>query len=74
MSIELGRLHQAHDFGQDAWTQLPKMKRLLNEINACPAAQRAEALKTTHSFKTEMDDDARSAMSGCGRAARPGHC
>jgi len=34
-------------------------KRLLDEINARPAAQRAEALKTKFTFKTEVDEDAR---------------
>lgn len=48
--------------GADAWQQLPNVKRLLDEINARPAAQRAEALKTRHAFKTEMDDAARAAM------------
>jgi GSH-dependent disulfide-bond oxidoreductase len=48
--------------GADAWDKLPHVKRLLDEINARPAAQRAEALKTRHAFKTEMDDDARNAM------------
>ncbi len=48
--------------GADAWTTLPNVKRLLDEINARPAAQRAEALKTQHVFKAEMDDDARKAM------------
>jgi GSH-dependent disulfide-bond oxidoreductase len=38
------------------------VKRLLDEINARPAAQRAEALKAKYSFKAEMDDDARRAM------------
>ena len=48
--------------GPDAWQQLPNVKRLLDEINARPAAQRAEALKARHAFKTEMDDDARKNM------------
>jgi len=48
--------------GADAWAQLPNVKRLLDEINARPAAQRAEALKTQHSFKAEMDESARQAM------------
>ncbi len=48
--------------GQEAWAKLPQVKRLLDEINARPAAQRAEALKTKHSFKTEMDEDTRKAM------------
>jgi GSH-dependent disulfide-bond oxidoreductase len=45
--------------GADAWEKLPHVKRLLDEINARPAAQRAEALKAQHTFKTELDDDAR---------------
>ena len=48
--------------GPDAWEKLPHVKRLLDEVNARPAAQRAEALKTRHTFKAEMDDDARKAM------------
>ncbi|MCU1753502.1 MULTISPECIES: glutathione S-transferase family protein [Pseudomonas] len=48
--------------GEDAWEKLPHVKRLLDEINARPAAQRAEALKTQHTYKTEMDAAARKAM------------
>ncbi|MBC7726420.1 MAG: glutathione S-transferase N-terminal domain-containing protein [Microbacteriaceae bacterium] len=48
--------------GAEAWDKLPNVKRLLDEINIRPAAQRAEALKTRHSFKAEMDDAARAAM------------
>jgi GST-like protein len=48
--------------GKDAWTTLPNVKRLLDEISARPAAQRAEALKDKHAFKTEMDEEARRAM------------
>jgi GSH-dependent disulfide-bond oxidoreductase len=48
--------------GADAWEKLPHVKRLLDEINARPAAARAEALKAKHSFKSEMDDAARKAM------------
>ena len=48
--------------GAEAWTTLPNVKRLLDEINARPAAQRVEALKARHAWKTEMDDDARKAM------------
>ncbi len=48
--------------GPEAWEQLPNVKRLLDEINARPAAQRVEALKTKHAFKGEMDDEARKAM------------
>ena len=48
--------------GAEAWATLPNVKRLLDEINARPAAQQAEALKTRHAFKTEMDDEARRNM------------
>ena len=48
--------------GAAAWEQLPNVKRLLDEINTRPAAQRAEALKAKHAFKTEMDDEARAVM------------
>lgn len=44
--------------GADAWNTLPHVKRLLDEINARPAAKRAEALKEKYVFKTEMDEDA----------------
>jgi GST-like protein len=45
--------------GADAWEKLPHVKRLLDEINTHPAAQRAEALSTKFIFKTEVDDEAR---------------
>jgi GSH-dependent disulfide-bond oxidoreductase len=48
--------------GEDAWTKFPNVKRLLDEINARPAAARAEKLKERHAFKTEMDDEARKNM------------
>lgn len=48
--------------GADAWAKLPNLKRLFDEINARPAAQRAEALKSQFTFKTEMDDAARAQM------------
>ena len=48
--------------GADAYEKLPNVKRLLDTINARPAAQRAEALKARHAFKTEMDDETRKAM------------
>lgn len=46
----------------NAWEKLPNVKRLLDEINERPAAQRAEALKTQHQFKTEVDAEARRAL------------
>ena len=45
--------------GDDAWTTLPNLKRLFDEINARPAAARANALKDKHAFKAELDADAR---------------
>lgn len=48
--------------GDNVWSQYPQVKRLLDAISARPAAQRAEALKTKHAFKTELDADARKFM------------
>ncbi len=48
--------------GAEAWATLPNVKRLLDEINARPAAQRAEAIKAKFAFKAEMDDDARKVL------------
>jgi GST-like protein len=48
--------------GAEAWDKLPNVKRLVDEINSRPAAQRTEALKARHAFKTEMDAEARKAM------------
>jgi GST-like protein len=45
--------------GDDMWTPLPYLKRLVDEINARPAAIRVAALKDKHAFKTELDDEAR---------------
>ena len=48
--------------GDDAWTKLPNVKRLHDEIAARPAAARALALKDRFTFKAEMDDEARRHM------------
>ena len=45
--------------GEDAWTRLPSVKRLHDEVAARPAVARALALKDKFTFKTEMDDEAR---------------
>jgi GST-like protein len=45
--------------GAEVWDKLPHVRRLFDEINLRPAAARAEALRTAHQFKTEMDDAAR---------------
>ena len=47
---------------KDAWDKLPHVKRLVNEIEARPAAQRAIKLKDRFTFKAEMDDEARRNM------------
>jgi GSH-dependent disulfide-bond oxidoreductase len=48
--------------GEGAWGKFPNLKRLVDEISARPAAARAVALKDRHTFKAEMDDEARRHM------------
>jgi GST-like protein len=48
--------------GENGWSKFPNLKRMVDEINVRPAAQRAVALKDKHKFKTEMDDEAKNAM------------
>ena len=48
--------------GDDAMVKLPHVKRLPDEINARPAAQRVAALKAQFNFKTDMDAQARKAF------------
>jgi GST-like protein len=48
--------------GDEAWSAFPNVKRLVDEISARPAAKAAEALKEKHTFKAEMDDEARRHM------------
>jgi GST-like protein len=48
--------------GEEAWAKFPNVKRLVDEINARPAAQRVAALRDKYKFKTEMDDEARRAL------------
>ena len=50
--------------GEGALDKFKNLKRLVDEINARPAGQKAAALKDRHKFKTEMDDEARAAMFG----------
>ena len=40
--------------GEQAWAKFPNLKRLVDEISARPAAQRAVALRDKHKFKTEF--------------------
>ncbi|MEY2994264.1 MAG: Disulfide-bond oxidoreductase YfcG [Pseudomonadota bacterium] len=46
----------------NVWERYPNVKRLLDTINARPAAKAAEALKGKHAFKADMDDEARKAL------------
>jgi len=48
--------------GDSGWGKFPNLKRLVDEISARPAAQKAVALKDRHKFKTEMDSEAMQAM------------
>ncbi|MDR3420238.1 MAG: glutathione S-transferase N-terminal domain-containing protein [Xanthobacteraceae bacterium] len=48
--------------GEEAWPKFPNLKRLVDEISARPAAQRAVALRDKFKFKTEMDDLARRSL------------
>ena len=48
--------------GENTWRDMPNLSRLVNEINARPAAARANALKDRHTFRTDMDDEARGYM------------
>lgn len=45
--------------GEGAWASLANVKRLVDEIDARPAAARATALKDKFTFKAELDDEAR---------------
>ena len=48
--------------GENSWRDMPNLSRLVNEINARPAAERANALKDRHTFRADMDDEARGYM------------
>ncbi len=43
--------------GDGAIDKFPNVKRLMDEISARPAAQKAATLKDRHKFKTEMDEE-----------------
>ena len=45
--------------GAEAWAAYPELKRLFDAVNARPAAARADALKTAHAFKMELDAEAK---------------
>ena len=48
--------------GDEAVARYPNLKRLVDEISASPAAQRAMALKDKFTFKAELDQEARGHM------------
>lgn len=48
--------------GEDPAARFPNLKRLIDEVSARPAGQRAVALKDRHSFKADMDEEARRIM------------
>ena len=48
--------------GENTWRDMPNLNRLVDEITARPAAERAVALKDRHTFKADMDDEARRNM------------
>ena len=47
---------------EQAMNSFPALKRLVDEVSARPAAERAIALASSHQFKTDMDADAHRAM------------
>ncbi len=49
-------------FGADAWGSFPRLKRLFDEINARPAAERVAAIAARYAFKAEMDEEAKRFM------------
>ena len=48
--------------GDDAWNDLPNVKRLFDRVNERPAAVRANELKTKFDFKQESDAETMKAM------------
>jgi GST-like protein len=46
----------------DAMKDLPNVARFLDHVNQRPAAQRAAAVATAHTFKAAMDQEAMDAM------------
>ncbi len=48
--------------GEDVAAKMPHLQRLMDEITARPAAQRAMTLKDHHTFKTEQDAESNKFM------------
>ena len=49
-------------FGEEGLDDYPNVKRLMDELNARPAAVRTLQLKERHAFKAELDEAAKRAM------------
>ncbi len=49
-------------FGEKGLASYPNVTRLMGEMNARPAVARALQIKDKHTFKTELDEQARKAM------------
>ena len=47
---------------KEIWAKFPNLKRLVDEVEAKPAAKAAIGLKDKFTWKTEMDDEAKRAM------------
>lgn len=47
---------------KEVWAKFPNLKRLVDEIEARPAAKTAVALKDKFTWKTELDDEAKRNM------------
>jgi GST-like protein len=45
--------------GDEALAEMPNLERLVDEISARPAAERAIAMANKHKFKAELDEEAR---------------
>ena len=48
--------------GEEALAKMPNLERLVDEISARPAAERAITMVNKHKFKTELDEEARRQM------------
>lgn len=45
--------------GEEHWAKFPSVKRLVDEINGRPANEKVEALRRLHTFKTDLDEEAK---------------
>lgn len=51
-------------FGEKGLTQFPSVLRFMDKMAERPAVQQATALKASHVFKTEVDEETRTALFG----------